>query len=90
MENRIEKAEKFQSNISEIANKVLFDDDTSNSLFQRMAEEEYLKLFTSDFYSEISKAIAQVLYENKKSWLLQSLSLKRRSLMTDSLKSPHH
>lgn len=76
--NRIEKAEKFQSNISEIANKVLFDDDTSNSLFQRMAEEEYLKLFTSDFYSEISKAIAQVLYENKKKLVVTKSVFKKK------------
>ena len=76
--NRIEKAEKFQSYISETANKVLFDDDTSDSLFHRMSEEEYLKLFTSDFYIEISEAVAEVLYDNKKKLVVTKSVFKKK------------
>ena len=75
-ENRIKEAKEFQKLVSKLIRKAVFDGD--NSLIDRMAIEEYGKLFTGDFYIELSREIAGVIYDNKKS-LLSIKSLFKKS-----------
>lgn len=64
-ENRIMNAEVFQNFVTESLNKKIFEDGEV-SLFLRMAQEGYDKLFTDYFYEELSHAIAEIIYDNKK------------------------
>ena len=75
-ENRIKQATDFQNIVSASIRKAVFDGD--NSLINRMAQEEYKKLFTDDFYTELSREIAGVIYDNKKS-ILSIKSLFKKS-----------
>lgn len=75
-ENRIKKAEEFQNLVSTSIRKTVLDG--GNSLITRMAQEEYKKLFKEDFYTEMSRDIAGVIYDNKKS-ILSIKSLFKKS-----------
>lgn len=66
-ENRINEANNFQNHIATSIRKAVFDGD--DSLINRMTQEEYKKLFTDDFYTELSQEISGVIYDNKKSLL---------------------
>lgn len=71
-ENRINIANAFQEHVRKEAEKKLFSSQNGHrSLHERMAEEEYLKLFTEDFYTELSEAMSGALYDNKHCLLLQ-------------------
>lgn len=74
--NRIKQAKDFDNLVSTFIRKAIFDGD--KSLEDRMVQEEYEKLFTDDFYKEISQEIAGVIYDNKKS-LLSIKSLFKKS-----------
>lgn len=66
-EKRIEIATKFQEYVRTEAKKKLFETkENLSSLLDRMAEEEYSKLFTYDFYTRLTEEISGVLYDNKK------------------------
>lgn len=66
-EDRIQKAEEFQKYTSRTLNKDFFEGN--DSLLTRMAENEYKKLFTAEFYKDLSYEIAGVIYDNKKTLL---------------------
>ena len=78
--SRIERAEEFQVKVTERAKARLFGGAEGDSLLDRMAEEEYLKLFTADFYRMLINEICGVLYDNK------GELLKSRTLITDRAK----
>lgn len=64
---RIDVVTNFQEYVKNETEKFLFGTaGTGSSLLDRMADEEYAKLFTYDFYTELSEKIAGVLYDNKK------------------------
>ena len=75
-ENRIKQANDFQNLVSASIRKVVFGG--GNPLVKRMTQEEYKKLFTDDFYTELSQDIAGVIYDNKKS-ILSIKSLFKKS-----------
>ncbi len=64
---RIKEAKEFQNLVSKSIRNAVFDG--GSSLIHRMAQDEYKKLFTDDFYTELSREIAGVIYDNKKSLL---------------------
>ena len=69
-ESRIDKATNFQAYVLNEAKDKLFNAQGNiGSLHERLADEEYIKLFTSDFYKELSVEIASVLYDNKRDLL---------------------
>lgn len=63
---RIENAEEFQKKIKDEANTHIFSTLEGLSLYERMAKEEYSKLFNSDFYEDMINNICGILYDNKK------------------------
>lgn len=67
---RIAKAEDFQKFVTDTVQTELFH-TTNNGLTvcDRISNEEYEKIFTSDFYSKIAKEIAGVLYDNKSTFI---------------------
>lgn len=83
--NRIQQATVFQDLSSSSIRKAIFDGD--NPLINRITQEEYKKLFTNDFYTELSQVIAGVIYDNKKLLLsIKSLkTLRKKSDFTDRL-----
>lgn len=77
-QTRINNATEFQTKVNSIARTKLYDG--KDSLFERMVNEENSKLFTSDFYSDLSEAIAGVLYDNKSSLIFSKTLLENKSL----------
>lgn len=76
-ESRIKKANEFHNYVSKTAKETLFGKQEAGSLCQRMTEQEYFKLFTSDFYSELSETVAGVLYDNKEKLLFTKSIFKK-------------
>lgn len=68
-EQRIARAESFQKYVTTTVQKELFHPHNGKSVVESISEEEYLKVFTSEFYSEIAEGIAEVLYDNKGTFL---------------------
>lgn len=66
---RIACAEAFQEFVTESVNMQLFHVFNGKSVLESISEEEYTKIFTSDFYSEIAQGVAEVLYDNKSTFL---------------------
>ena len=66
---RIIKAEKFQKYVIDTIHTELFHTNNESSLHSNISNDEYEKIFTSDFYSEIAKEIAGVLYDNKSTFI---------------------
>lgn len=79
-QSRIEKAERFQTTMTEMVKTKLFSGDPGRSLCDRIAADEYLKLFTSDFYQEMINDVCGVLYDNKGKLLCT------KTLITDKAK----
>lgn len=67
---RISNAILFQEYVINEANKKIFKKSEIDSLQARMAEDECSKLLTSDFYALLSREVAAVLYDNKRSLLV--------------------
>lgn len=71
-QTRIQKAEDYQKFISTFLDKDIFK--VKDSVHIRMSKAEYDKLFTDDFYKDLSCEIAGIIYDNKKALLsLKSL-----------------
>ena len=69
-EHRVSIATSFQEYVRLEVRKNLFESQNGHSsLLVRMVEEEYLKTFTNDFYTRLSKEISGVLYDKKKELL---------------------
>lgn len=68
-DQRIARAEDFQKFALETVHTELFEAVNGKPLLESISEEEYKKLFSSNFYSEIAKAVAEVLYDNKSTFL---------------------
>lgn len=68
-EQRIACAESFQEYVTETIQKELFHVNNGKSVLKSISEEEYKRIFTSDFYSEIAQGVAEVLYDNKSTFL---------------------
>ena len=66
---RITEAENFQKFVTDTVHTELFHTNNGLSVCDRISNEEYEKIFTSAFYSEIAKEIAGVLYDNKSTFL---------------------
>ena len=66
---RIAKAEQFQEFVTDTVQNELFSSKKGLTVYDNIANEEYEKIFTSEFYSEIAKEIAGVLYDNKSSFI---------------------
>lgn len=64
-EERITKAENFQKFVTDTVQTKLFHANNGLAVSEKISDEVYKKIFTSDFYSEIAKEIAGVLYDNK-------------------------
>lgn len=62
---RINNAEKFQKIANSVTRAQLFSSPDSRSLYNRISQEEYKKIFSADFYEEMAREIAYVLYDNK-------------------------
>lgn len=68
-EQRIARAEVFQKIVTDTVQTELFHTNNGKSVLDIISEEEYAKVFTSDFYYYISRGIAEVLYDNKSTFL---------------------
>lgn len=68
-ERRINSAYTFQQYVTKTVQAELFNANQGKSVLDNISEEEYAKIFTSEFYSEIAKGIAEVLYDNKSTFL---------------------
>ncbi len=68
-EQRITCAESFQKFVSDTVHQELFHVNNGKSVLKSISEEEYKRIFTSDFYSEIAQGVAEVLYDNKSTFL---------------------
>jgi len=68
-DRRIKNAETFQQYVTKTVQTELFNANHGKSVLDSISEEEYAKIFTSEFYSEIAKGIAEVLYDNKSTFL---------------------
>lgn len=66
---RIACAEAFQKFVTDTVQTELFQVNNGKSVLKSISEEEYNKIFTSDFYSEIAQGIAEVLYDNKSTFI---------------------
>lgn len=66
---RITQAENFQKFVTDSVKTELFHENDEPSVCDKISYEEYEKIFTSDFYSEIAKEIAGVLYDNKSTFI---------------------
>ena len=65
-QNRLNKAEVFQTAVSNIKDKILFGNDNNREkLSTRLTEEVYKKLFTKGFYYEIFDTISDTIYDNR-------------------------
>ena len=62
---RIANATAFQSTLNKIVQMQLFGTQNGASLCNRISKEEYDKIFSSDFYEQMAREIAYVLYDNK-------------------------
>ena len=67
--NRIAQAENFQKFVTDTVKTELFQGNEKLSLCDNISSEEYKKIFTSSFYSEIAKEIAGVIYDNKSTFI---------------------
>lgn len=74
---RINNAEKFQKIVNSVARAQLFGSHDSTSLYNRISQEEYEKIFSSDFYEEMAREIAYVLYDNKGQLLVTKTLFKK-------------
>lgn len=63
--DRIAKVKEFQKFVGNAVKTELFHTNDGLTPCDRISNEEYEKIFTSAFYSEIAKEIAGVLYDNK-------------------------
>lgn len=66
---RITRAENFQKFVTDTVENELFHADDTMSVYDKISSEEYEKLFTPSFYSEIAKEIAGVIYDNKSTFI---------------------
>lgn len=66
---RITEAKKFQKFVTDTVQTELFHTNDGLTVYDRISNAEYDKIFTSDFYSEIAKEIAGVLYDNKSTFI---------------------
>ncbi|MBE6303347.1 MAG: hypothetical protein E7089_05370 [Bacteroidales bacterium] len=65
-ENRLSKAETFQTTVSNIKEKILFGNNNNRGeLSKRLTEEVYKKLFTNDFYNDLFGTISDTIYNNR-------------------------
>lgn len=67
---RIANATAFQSTLNKIVQMQLFGTQNGASLCNRISKEEYDKIFSSDFYEQMAREIAYVLYDNKEQLLV--------------------
>jgi hypothetical protein len=68
-ERRIANAEVFQQFVEDTIQTELFRANNGNSVLDNISKEEYEKIFTNDFYAEIAKGVAEVIYDNKRTFL---------------------
>ena len=73
-EDRIKQATVFQEFVSTRLHEKIFTG--KEPLFSRMVQEEYDKLFTEDFYKDLSYEVAGVIYDNRKE--LRSIEKRKR------------
>lgn len=66
---RITNSEDFQNFVTDTVETELFHANNRLTVCDSISYEEYEKIFTSDFYSEIAKEIAGVLYDNKSTFI---------------------
>lgn len=68
-ETRIDNVKKFQEYSTNLFQTEVFGRQKGTSVCDRLSEEEYEQIFTSDFYAELATGIAEVLYDNKSKFL---------------------
>lgn len=66
---RITQAENFQKFVTDTVKTELFHGKDTLSVYDKISSEEYEKIFTPAFYSEIAKEIAEVIYDNKSTFI---------------------
>lgn len=76
-EKRIANAEIFQNAVSKIVHMQLYGVQNGASLCDRISKEEYNRIFSSDFYKEMAREIAYVLYDNKGQLLVTKTLFKK-------------
>lgn len=75
---RIEIATAFQKHAKEETKERIFENQKGQSpLNERMADDEYSKLFTYDFYTKLIEEISGVLYDHKKDLLATKTLFKK-------------
>lgn len=87
-QERIANAKEFQTKVSDTAKALIYDG--SNPLYERMANEEFGKFFGYDFFSNLSKEIAEVLYDNKGELVVTKTLLENKSLFEKRFASIAH
>lgn len=66
---RISRAGQFQEYSINLFQTEVFGSQKDKSVCDRLSEEEYKQIFTSDFYTQLATGIAEVLYDNKSKFL---------------------
>lgn len=74
---RIANAKVFQQITDNVTRSQLFGSQNSESLCCRISQEEYNRIFSSDFYEEMAREIAYVLYDNKGQLLVTKTLFKK-------------
>lgn len=74
---RIANATAFKTTVNKIVQTQLFGTQNGASLYNRISKEEYDKIFSSDFYEQMAREIAYVLYDNKGQLLVTKTLFKK-------------